>query len=197
MKDSGSKGGKREAIIEAGVKVFSEKGYHNARMEEIALEAGIGKGTIYEYFDSKLQLLQEVMNSGMEKYYNTLRTAELNDISFRERLYLIMEGHIRFCINNKQLTRIVFWDTEIFDEELKEWGYAHRREKEDRLCDLITEAMEHGELRRLDARLATYMIVGILGSIWAPITLEDWNEDAEELAEKMTDFIMNGITEKN
>ena len=197
MKDCGSKGGKWEAIIEAGVKVFSEKGYHNARMEEIALAAGIGKGTIYEYFDSKLQLLQQVMNNGMEKYYNTLGTPELNNISFRERLYLIMEGHIRFCINNKQLTRIVFWDTEIFDEELKDWSYSHRIEKEDRMSDLITEAMERGELRRLDARLATYMIVGILGSIWAPITLEDWNEDAEELAEKMTDFIMNGIAEKN
>ena len=44
------KKGKRELILEAAINVFSTKGYHNTRMEEIASQAGVGKGTIYEYF---------------------------------------------------------------------------------------------------------------------------------------------------
>lgn len=193
MKCTGGRGGKRETIIEAAVKMFSDKGYHNTRMEEIALGAGIGKGTIYEYFSSKLQLFQEVMNSGLEEYYHTLSTADLAMSSFEERLHFMLEGHIRFCMENKQLTRIVFWDTDILDEELKEWGYSMRKEKEDRLCEIINEAIQKDELRLLDARLVTLMITGILSSIWAPITLEDWDEDPVQLAKQITDMIMHGI----
>ncbi|MEN6392180.1 MAG: helix-turn-helix domain-containing protein, partial [Syntrophomonas sp.] len=58
--------GKRELIIEAAIKVFSQKGYHNTRMEEIAQAAGIGKGTIYEYFESKLQLFQSMMEDSLQ-----------------------------------------------------------------------------------------------------------------------------------
>ena len=46
VKRKEGKGLKRDAIIDAAVQVFSSKGYHNTRMEEIAIAAGIGKGTI-------------------------------------------------------------------------------------------------------------------------------------------------------
>lgn len=54
MGSGNAKLSKRDMILAAAIRVFSQKGYHHTRMEEIAIEAGIGKGTIYEYFSSKL-----------------------------------------------------------------------------------------------------------------------------------------------
>ena len=71
---------KKEAIIEAGLQVFSQKGFHDARMEEIAVAAGIGKGTIYEYFSSKSHLFQEIMSISVNSYYDSLNIKNLDEI---------------------------------------------------------------------------------------------------------------------
>ena len=63
---------KRAEILEAAMTVFAQKGFHRSRMEEVAVAAGIGKGTIYEYFESKHQLLQALhgyMLAKLKDYY--------------------------------------------------------------------------------------------------------------------------------
>ncbi|AFM02149.1 MULTISPECIES: TetR/AcrR family transcriptional regulator [Desulfitobacterium] len=52
---------KRIEILKAALKVISGMGFEGAKMEDIAREAGVGKGTIYEYFESKNALLLEMI----------------------------------------------------------------------------------------------------------------------------------------
>lgn len=194
MKDSDKRvQTKREVILEAAVQVFSTKGYHNARMEEIAAVAGIGKGTIYEYFDSKLQLFQDMMESSLQIYYTRMDLPKLETLPFEERMLVLFESHIAFCREQKELTRVIFWDTEIWDEELKDWTYNLRNEKEERLTEIVQESIERGEIRDVDARLLTLMIIGTLGSLWVPITLDDWDISPGDMAAQLTDMIMRGI----
>ncbi|CFX11993.1 Tetracycline transcriptional regulator, TetR-related, C-terminal [Syntrophomonas zehnderi OL-4] len=184
---------KRDMILEAGIKVFSQKGYHHAKMEDIAVAAGIGKGTIYEYFSSKLQLFQEIMEAGLRQYQESVSTEKISQMGIAERIQKITAGHFYFCQNYKELSRILFWDTDIIDDELKDWFYNKRKEKEGVLEDLIRESIRSGELREVDAKLVTLMIGGILGQIWMPIVLEGWEAEAESTAWQITDLIMNGI----
>ncbi|MGI6452572.1 MAG: TetR/AcrR family transcriptional regulator [Syntrophomonadaceae bacterium] len=193
MKTSKKKSAKYNQIIEAAVRVFSKKGYHNTKMEEIAVAAQIGKGTIYEYFDSKLHLFQEMLEKSINMYYESLRVNR-DHLSVADRIQIIMESHIRFLQEQKELTRLVFWDIDIFDEDLKKWGQAIHRDKEKRLKKLIVEGIERGEFRNIDPTLATLAIMGILGSLWAPITLEEWDVDPADLARKVTDIVLHGIT---
>ncbi|MFM8439647.1 MAG: TetR/AcrR family transcriptional regulator, partial [Candidatus Kapaibacterium sp.] len=51
---------KRDLLVRAAVTVFSQKGFHAAKMQEIADAAGVGKGTMYEYFDTKDELFLAV-----------------------------------------------------------------------------------------------------------------------------------------
>ena len=194
MKDSGKRvQSKRKIILDAAVQVFSTKGYHNTRMEEIATVAGIGKGTIYEYFDSKLQLFQAMMESSLQIYYNRIDMPKLETLTLEERLSVLFESHITFCRENKDLTRIVFWDTEIWDEDLKDWTYNLRNEKEEKLTGIIQDSIERGEIRNVDAKLLTLLIIGSLGSLWVPITLDDWDISPADMAAQLTDIIMKGI----
>jgi AcrR family transcriptional regulator len=198
MKESGKRGqNKRDIILEAAVQVFASKGYHNARMEEIATVAGIGKGTIYEYFNSKLQLFQEMLESSLDVYYNHLDANRKGQISFEERMSLVFKAHVTFCREQKDLTRILFWDTEIIDEELKDWFNQIRKKKEERVTELVEEGIARGELRAVDSRLLTNIIIGSLGSVWVPITLENWEVDPDVLAAEMIDMLMYGVKAKD
>ncbi len=194
MNSNQGKEGKRDLIVEAGVQVFSKKGYHHTKMEEIAVAAGIGKGTIYEYFSSKLQLFQEIMEKSLQYYNESVSTERKRQMTVAERIQMITEGHFRFCQQNMELSRIIFWDAEIIDEELKEWFYSKRKDKEEVLQNVIEEGIHRGELRPVDAKLVTLMIGGILGQIWVPIVLEGWDVDAALVAKQITDLIMNGIS---
>ena len=64
--DMGRKNTSRTLIMDAGEKIFSEKGYFPARMEEIAVEAGVAKGTLYYNFPSKAGLFESIITEGQE-----------------------------------------------------------------------------------------------------------------------------------
>ena len=184
---------KRELIIDAAIQVFSQKGYHYTRMEDIAAQAGIGKGTIYEYFSSKLQLFQEMTEDSLQKYYESLTQEISDDLVFEERLRILMEGHFNFCQEHRSLARIVFWDTEIIDEELKDWTYKLRKEKETQMQEIIVEAIKKKEIRAIEPFLLSLIITGIFEAVWAPVIIENWEFDSKELADKVMDIIINGI----
>jgi TetR/AcrR family fatty acid metabolism transcriptional regulator len=63
---------KRREILEAAMRVFAREGYHRAKMKAVAEEAGIGKGTVYEYFKSKTDLflaLHDHMLAELKAFY--------------------------------------------------------------------------------------------------------------------------------
>jgi AcrR family transcriptional regulator len=66
---------KRDALIRAAVTVFSQKGFHAAKMQEIADAAGVGKGTMYEYFDTKDELFLAVYDAWMDAYEAAMEEA--------------------------------------------------------------------------------------------------------------------------
>jgi len=67
------KGAKRSDIVRAAAEVFSRNGYHETKMQDIALSAEIGKGTIYEYFRTKEELFLAVYDAWMSEYENVVR----------------------------------------------------------------------------------------------------------------------------
>lgn len=185
--------GKRELIIEAAIQEFSQKGYHNTRMEEIAQTAGIGKGTIYEYFDSKLHLFQSMMEDSLQVYYQRLETQKSGH-PIGERLAFLIETHIRFCLENQELTKVLFGMAEAPDKELLEWAMAMRKEKLERTRGMLSEGIDKGEFRAdLDLNLLSFSVMNTLAGFWFPLVMEGWEMDPEILARQYTDFIMNGL----
>lgn len=184
---------KRDLILDAALKVFSEKGYHNATMNEIATAAGIGKGTIYEYFASKIQLFQQMLARGLYTYFESLEMQNLRRKTVEEMIHSLLEGHILFCRQHSRLTRLVFWDTQVQDDEVKDWMLQMRKEKEARLQKILEEGIASGELRQQDPYIMTLVVTGVIASIWAPLVLDGWDIETNYLADAITDVIMWGI----
>jgi len=57
----------REEILESALRLFSDKGFHNVSMQDIANESEFGVGTLYHFFEGKEQLFLELMEAGIKK----------------------------------------------------------------------------------------------------------------------------------
>lgn len=188
------KTGKREAIVEAAIQVFSRKGYHNTRMEEIALVAGAGKGTIYEYFNSKLELFQEILFKGWRVFEENTTVEEIDSMPIRELLQGLISGHLRFFKEHSQLTRVTFWDVESIDQELMAWARRIRTDKEQRVQLLIEAAIARGEVRAdLDARVISRPVCAIIPYFAAAEVINNEDIDPHRLAAQLTSALLNGI----
>lgn len=63
---------KRNKIIEAGLQLFTEKGYYNTNTAEIAKQAGVSTGILYRYFADKKAIYLEAYQTTYENFYHTL-----------------------------------------------------------------------------------------------------------------------------
>lgn len=197
-KAGSKKGGKREAIVEAAIDIFSRKGYHNTRMEEIALAAGAGKGTIYEYFASKLELFQEVLSAGWQALEENTTMAETDSMSIQRLLQGLTYGHLRFFEEQRQLTRLTFWEVETIDRELMAWAHQMRADKERQVQTLIEAAIKRGEVRDdLDAWVISHLLCAIISYFAATGVLDDEERDIEALASQLTSALLNGIKKQD
>lgn len=87
---------KRTEIINAAIKVVCEAGIEGAKIEEIAKVAGIGKGTVYEYFDSKNDLFQEMIRYSGRLFREELIAVLEQGDSMLEKLRLVSQFYARF-----------------------------------------------------------------------------------------------------
>lgn len=74
------------AIKAAALELFAHKGYHHTSISDIAREAGISKGLMYNYFNSKEELLTSIVNDAMNSGEDILQVLE--DPSLDPRLVL-------------------------------------------------------------------------------------------------------------
>lgn len=156
-----SQGEKRkEEIIYAAMNVFSKNGFENSKMEAIALEAGIGKGTIYGYFSSKVELFEEMICFNMEEYKRELSMIIETQDSFSEKLQKWIDYHIVLVDENLDIFQHINSGRILSDSMEK------RFIKEQNLFlklieNMIQKAIENKEIRKnIDCEITALCILG-------------------------------------
>ncbi len=193
---------KRLSIIKAAAKVFSRHGYHRARVEDIAFEAGVGKGTVYEYFASKRHLFEEVVKEGLKFYAGGEKAGLGAGVSARPeggpldlggQLCALVEMHLTFLREYRDISRVALSDHAFSSEEMHRWLGDLRRQKIERLKKLLMEGRDRGETcPDLDVELAAEFFWGILGSLWYKAVWEETEFDIKETAQKAVRLFMEG-----
>lgn len=101
---------KRKRIFSAAVTEFSEMGYNSASMNSVVKEAGISKGSLFQYFDTKLDLFDTIVNYATQLAKQKLRDAResTSDHSIEDRLIHIIRAGFAFIDDHPRLARIYF-----------------------------------------------------------------------------------------
>jgi len=77
--------GTKEKILEASLRLFSEKGIRETTIKDIAKEVGITEGAIYRHFKSKEEIVLGLFSSYSEELYNRLISVVKEEAPYKER----------------------------------------------------------------------------------------------------------------
>jgi AcrR family transcriptional regulator len=154
-----------EKILTAAVRLFATHRFHEARMEDIAALAEVGKGTLYRYFKDKEELYLALLERGSAGM--TLRLAEGVDRarSPREQLEAVAATVIRYFDENPYLFDLI-QHAEAMRKPDHEFPWQKARDVfADLLAAIFAAAAARGDFRIDDPELAVFMFMGGLRSV--------------------------------
>jgi AcrR family transcriptional regulator len=167
--------------------VFRQRGYHATRLEDIAEELGMQKGSLYNYIDSKEELLLAVVTVPAAQLLESLSTLSESDLPASEKIRLVARSHAR--VVEDYLPYVAVYVQEIAGQdhspEWRERDRAYVRQ----LSAIIDEGRQSG---LFDS--ATAPVISSMALIGALNWMTRWYEPGGELsAEEISDRIASGF----
>lgn len=158
---------RRDQILDAAATVFSQKGLAGTRMEDIANEGGISKGTIYLYFKGKDYVIEALMHRMFAPLTDALDTLEDNQYSPIERILKYTERVFEVFTNLRSWYAVIF---EFFALAVRDKNASHLldtyfRDYQSRLSNTIQEGVDIGQLRDHDVNRTAVTIIALVEGV--------------------------------
>jgi AcrR family transcriptional regulator len=138
----------RKAIMEAAVRLFSENGFEKTSIEQLAQAAGIGKGTIYSYFQTKTEIFHAFCEDELDFIHGELLTKTDPDAPLIEQLMVLYMGEFSLISKNKEFGRLLMQQM-VFPMETE---HVKARDIDERWLALVfsiyRRSQERNELRK-------------------------------------------------
>lgn len=186
---------RRREILEASARVFSEKGYANATTREIADEADLAEGTLYNYFGGKREILLAIA----EEMETPLEAAMIATPGQDDRAAAIELFEAAFGLSKTQIpfVRALLSEAWVDDDLLEQYFTARLSRVEGRLRAYIADRIAAGAFRPFDPTLGARAVMGMYLGLMLPVirgvTPLPSPEERRTLAETITDLILDGI----
>ncbi|MFI6501495.1 TetR/AcrR family transcriptional regulator [Nonomuraea typhae] len=177
------KDARRQEILDAAVRVFSRKGFAASRIDDVAAEAGIGKGSVYLYYDSRESLLEAALAQYAAGADALLRQAVEGDAPPLERLITLVHSTIALLSTQRDLARTL----------LDLWATDHMRPAYRAYREAVTTVLTQA---RPDLGLAhTTVLIGAIEGV-----LLQWLIDPDvplaDMAGPIVDVCVEGLRER-
>jgi TetR/AcrR family transcriptional regulator, fatty acid metabolism regulator protein len=186
---------RRRQILGAAVKVFAAKGFHAARVGDVAEEAGVAYGLVYHYFSSKDELLETIFRSTWTDMLARVREVEASGVSATEAVRQVTALLLRTWRRDPDLVRVLVREvtrSQHVQQEIKEIAEAMEA-----LENIVRRGQETGEFRpELDPRLAAVVFYGALDEVltsWVLGQLPDRDEDIARAERDVVSLLTGGL----
>ncbi|ALA70715.1 TetR family transcriptional regulator [Geobacillus stearothermophilus 10] len=170
---------KKKQIIDAATKSFSLFGYKATTMDQVAKMAKVGKGTIYTFFKSKEELLEDIVSSVIFEIKREADAAIDHRLSFNENVQRALQRIFTFRkehgLTIKLLQEVRDIGTPAVRDEMKRLDremIAYIREK-------IEQAMAKGQVRSCDSKLMAFLMF----KMYIALNI-DWGKEYEPLSQQ-------------
>ena len=189
---------KKQLIIEAAIKVFARDGLEKGKIADIAKEAGIGKGTVYEYFRSKEEIFKAIeyyMFKDFNLIFDQLRSSSLSPT---QKLISLMENALDMFMEMGDILLILM---ELWAQAGR--GHVHGSDHSlfveyyddyrKRVESILEDGIKTGELREMNKEgVATLLLAFMDGLVWQFVMLKDSKKFNKVKSEAVESF-MRGI----
>jgi AcrR family transcriptional regulator len=198
QKDEERKRLSREHLLNAAVRVFSSRGYHKALISDIVLEAGVGQGTFYRYFDGKYEIFDTLLDRLIENLFSYFSemTAHLptNEAEYRQASLDAVTRFSEAIETNKELVSLFMTEASIIDKKMEK-KVASIYENFARLARFyLDHAVASGFARPCNTAIVSQSLVGIairMIGLWWKDGINGSTRD--ELIKEIVDFAFIGF----
>jgi AcrR family transcriptional regulator len=188
----GARGARTRArLLEAAERIFTESGYHDASVTRIAEAAGVAPGTFYLYFESKLQVFDEVVEDLNRRVRQAMSEASALGRTRAEAERLGFRAFFRFTTQHPGLYRVIRQAEFVSPRSLR----LHYSRIVDGYVEALRSAMQFGEVVAGDPEVMAWALMGIgemVGLRWIL-----WEDGPEEISEAVFDeviaFVRRGL----
>lgn len=183
---------RRKKVVAAAARLFSEGRYGEVRMEEIALVAGVGKGTLYTYFADKEELYFAVVFGGIHRLNELLEAVAARPREAPARLHEVMAAIVSFFRQNRFFFRLMSVEDAKGDGGR---GTYRRRWHEERhkqiavIEAILAAGVESGDFHILHVRTQAQVLRGMVRSVLT--SGEDLT--TEEMVETIMRTFLHGV----
>ena len=182
-------------ILHAAAKVFARSGYFNAKVSDVAREAGVADGTVYLYFKSKDDLLTSIFSTAMDEFIRRAQSeiARLSDPRDQLRHF----AHLHFeCLERDRDMAIVF------QVELRQSTKFMEQFSTTKLAEyfqIIRQIIEAGQLRglfrpQLNSRVVAKILFGALDEMATNWVVSRNNYPLTGMVDAVLDIFLHGVS---
>ncbi len=188
---------KGEVIFTAALKVIKQKGFHKARMSDIAKEADISYGLVYHYFKSKEDLFDAINNHWWEGLFGLMSRTRKSLDPVRKKLEQIILYFLDTYQREPELVNIFITEISRSTSNLTPDRLDHFKSFMSLTEEIIEEGQNKGILRDdFKARYLTYIFLGSLETFVSTMVLANQkikgNAQKDRIAESILEVFLNG-----
>jgi AcrR family transcriptional regulator len=163
----------RERLVRTAAEHFAIKGFDGARVDEISMDAGFAKGTVYNYFPSKAELFGAVVEEGARLAVDRFAEADPGG-TVADRLTALAEADVSVLREEESFTRVLVREAMAVRPETYPIIAAHLAPFVMKIADVLQSGMEASEIRRDQSpEQLTMLFVGMLSLMY----VQHWASD--------------------
>ncbi len=185
---------KRVKILESAAKVFAREGFYNAKIGDVAQEAGVAHGTIYIYFKSKEDLLISLFKESLSGLIQYVQSEIQKEENAEDKLRRMISLQIELIETNPELTALMLIEFPQTGKFLSSDSINELAAYIDMIANILKEGMAEGVFdSSMDADvIATVIYSGIQG-IATRWVLEEMKYPLKEVADEISETFLSGI----
>jgi TetR/AcrR family transcriptional regulator len=188
---------KKRALLDAVLHVFSEQGVQGLTMDNVALEAGVAKGTLYSYFENKEQLLKTAIDAGIAPLIDELTQLLESDLSPIEKLQNLTLQHLAYCDEHKNFFRILVHDRQAVQDRMQRYRNGPYNDFLQRTARVISAGIKDGSLRHANPLFVASMLIESNIAIIHRRLQSDHPGPVEKDAAAISNVFLFGIAEES
>ena len=186
---------KRQRIIEAAIKVFSENGFYNSTVADVASKADVADGTIYLYFKNKDDLLISIFEYSMDIFIQASEEKLKITEDPKEKLEKFIHLHLELVQKHQELAQVIQVELRQSSKFIKEYV----NEKFFQYLGIVGNILEDGKSKgvfknNLHSSVLKRALFGAIDEIaleW--VLMKKKRYSMEEAARQLTIMILDGI----
>lgn len=152
-------------VRQAGIKLLFQRGFAAMNLRDLASEAGLKPGSLYNYFESKEQFLFLIVSSATEDIIEDVSAKVSPASNPKDKMDIFIKAHIEWFTLRRAEAFIGSMEMRSLSQENYKKFVEIRKRYERILINIIEEGIRAGQFRKLDPAVTAYSLIAMLSGV--------------------------------